>query len=171
MGWLLKKKALSVRRICQHATILEGQSWALDCFCHCDVFSKINWLPSFLDFLSNVFLFCTSECITCRSTFTTFAKQSMINRLSNPINCNRSAAKTSKVMSSSVEWNPADCALSPLLSSPPPPPASSSSEWILWCRVEGPCWLCYLGQFSSSLVLCPPQSTHQCTTTHHHHHR
>ena len=26
MGWLLKKRALSVRRICQHATILEGQS-------------------------------------------------------------------------------------------------------------------------------------------------
>ena len=37
-----KKRALSVRKICQHATILEGQSWALDCFCHCDVFSTIN---------------------------------------------------------------------------------------------------------------------------------
>ena len=35
------------------------------------------------------------------SIFTTFAKQSMINRLSNPINRNRSAAKISKVMSSS----------------------------------------------------------------------
>merc|ERR1712062_57186 len=34
--------------------------------------------------------------------FTTFAKQSMINRLSNPINRNRSAAKISKVMSSNV---------------------------------------------------------------------
>ena len=34
------------------------------------------------------------------STFITFAKQSMINRLSNPINRNRSAAKISKVMSS-----------------------------------------------------------------------
>ena len=34
------------------------------------------------------------------SIFTTFAKQSMINRLSNSINCNRSAAKISKVMSS-----------------------------------------------------------------------
>ena len=33
--------------------------------------------------------------------FTTFAKQSMINRLSNAINRNRSAAKISKVMSSS----------------------------------------------------------------------
>ena len=33
-----------------------------------------------------------------------FAKQSMINRLSNPINRNRSAAKISKVMSSS--FNP-----------------------------------------------------------------
>ena len=32
--------------------------------------------------------------------FNTFAKQSMINRLSNPINRNRSAAKISKVMSS-----------------------------------------------------------------------
>ena len=55
MGWLLKKKALSGRRICQHAIILEGQSWALDCFCHCDVFSTINWLLSFLemDFLGN----------------------------------------------------------------------------------------------------------------------
>ena len=30
------------RKICQHAAILEGQSWALDCFCHCDVFSTIN---------------------------------------------------------------------------------------------------------------------------------
>ena len=66
MGWLLKKKALSGRRICQHATILEGQSWALDCFCHCDVFSTINWLYSFLDFLINVFLFHTSESIICR---------------------------------------------------------------------------------------------------------
>ena len=35
------------------------------------------------------------------SIFTTFAKQSMINQLSNPINRNRSAAKISKVMSSS----------------------------------------------------------------------
>ena len=33
------------------------------------------------------------------SIFTTFEKQSMINRLSNPINRNRSAAKISKVMS------------------------------------------------------------------------
>ena len=31
-----------------------------------------------------------------------FEKQSMINRLSNPINRNRSAAKISKVMSSSI---------------------------------------------------------------------
>ena len=37
-----KKRALSVRKIWQHATILEGQSWALDCFCHCDVFLTIN---------------------------------------------------------------------------------------------------------------------------------
>ena len=35
------------------------------------------------------------------SIFTMFAKQSMINRLLNPINRNRSAAKISKVMSSS----------------------------------------------------------------------
>ena len=35
------------------------------------------------------------------SIFTTFAKQSMINRLSNAINRNHSAAKISKVMSSS----------------------------------------------------------------------
>ena len=35
------------------------------------------------------------------SIFTTFAKQSMINRLSNSINRNRSAAKMSKVVSSS----------------------------------------------------------------------
>ena len=34
------------------------------------------------------------------SIFTTFAKQSMINRLSNAINRNRSAAKISKVVSS-----------------------------------------------------------------------
>ena len=34
--------------------------------------------------------------------FTAFAKQSMINQLSNPINRNRSAAKISKVMSSSI---------------------------------------------------------------------
>ena len=37
------------------------------------------------------------------SIFTTFAKQSMINRLSNAINRNRSAAKISKVMSSSAQ--------------------------------------------------------------------
>ena len=37
------------------------------------------------------------------SIFTTFAKQSMINRLSNAINRNRSAAKISKVMSSNTE--------------------------------------------------------------------
>ena len=37
------------------------------------------------------------------SIFTTFAKQSMINRLSNAINRNRSAAKISKVMSSSLD--------------------------------------------------------------------
>ena len=37
------------------------------------------------------------------SIFITFEKQSMINRLSNPINCNRSAAKISKVMSSNIE--------------------------------------------------------------------
>ena len=36
------------------------------------------------------------------SIFITFAKQSMINRLSNPINRNRSAAKISKVMSSTL---------------------------------------------------------------------
>ena len=36
------------------------------------------------------------------SIFTTFAKQSMINRLSNPINRNRAAAKILKVMSSSL---------------------------------------------------------------------
>ena len=66
MGWLLKKWALSGRRICQHATILEGQCWALDCFCHCDVFSKINWILSFLDFLINGFIFLTSESIICR---------------------------------------------------------------------------------------------------------
>ena len=39
------------------------------------------------------------------SIFTTFAKQSMINRLSNSINRNRSAAKISKVMSSSQDSN------------------------------------------------------------------
>ena len=39
------------------------------------------------------------------SIFTTFAKQSMINRLSNPINRNRSAAKISKVMSSTLHSN------------------------------------------------------------------
>ena len=38
------------------------------------------------------------------SIFTTFAKQSMINRLSNAINRNRSAAKISKVMSSSGDY-------------------------------------------------------------------
>ena len=40
--------------------------------------------------------------------FTTFAKQSMINPLSNPINRNRSAVKISKVMSSTIYpclWN------------------------------------------------------------------
>ena len=38
------------------------------------------------------------------SIFTTFAKQSMINRLSNSINRNRSAAKISKVMSSNLVY-------------------------------------------------------------------
>ena len=37
------------------------------------------------------------------SIFTTFAKQSMINRLPNPINRNRTAAKISKVMSFSID--------------------------------------------------------------------
>ena len=41
-GMAAKKRALSVRKICQHATILEGQSCALDCFCHCNVFLTIN---------------------------------------------------------------------------------------------------------------------------------
>ena len=40
------------------------------------------------------------------SIFTTFAKQSMINRLSNPINRNRSAAQISKVMSSTGDPPP-----------------------------------------------------------------
>ena len=40
------------------------------------------------------------------NVFTTFAKQSMINRLSNPINRNRSAAQISKVMSSTGDPPP-----------------------------------------------------------------
>ena len=59
--------------------------------------------PSFLDFLSNGILFRTFVENYHISIFTTFAKQSMINRLSNPINRNRSAAKISKVMSSTEQ--------------------------------------------------------------------
>ena len=39
------------------------------------------------------------------SIFTTFEKQSMINRLSNPINRNRSAAKISQVLCSAILEN------------------------------------------------------------------
>ena len=46
------------------------------------------------------------------SIFTTFAKQSMINRLSNSINRNRSAAKISKVMSSTQNPHPLQSPLS-----------------------------------------------------------
>ena len=48
LGGCWKKKTLSDRRICQHTTILEGQSSDLDCICHCNVFSTINWLLLFL---------------------------------------------------------------------------------------------------------------------------
>jgi len=41
-------------------------SWALDCFCHRDVFSTINWRLKTLDFPNNGFLFHTSESIICR---------------------------------------------------------------------------------------------------------
>ena len=43
------------------------------------------------------------------SIITMFEKQSMINRLSNPINRNRSAAKISKVMSSSIYAHGVGC--------------------------------------------------------------
>ena len=56
MGWLLKKEGFVCQeRLCQHAIIPEWHSWALYCFCFCDVFSTMNWLLSFLemDFLGN----------------------------------------------------------------------------------------------------------------------
>ena len=70
------------------------------------MFSTINWLLSSLDFLSNGSYFELLNLSFIENyhiiIFTAFAKQSMINQLSNPINRNRSAAKISKVMSSSA---------------------------------------------------------------------
>ena len=109
MGWLLKKEGF----VCQENLSTCNNSWrtllssrlllSLQCVCDnkltpfisengfgCNVmdsyFSLLN-----LSFAENYHI----------SIFTTFEKQSMINRLSNPINRNRSAAKISKVMSSS----------------------------------------------------------------------
>ena len=110
MGWLLKKEGF----VCQENLSTCNNSWrtvlslrlllSLQCVCDnkltpfisengfgCNVmdsyFSLLN-----LSFAENYHI----------SIFTTFEKQSMINWLSNPINCNRSAAKISKVMSSSL---------------------------------------------------------------------
>ena len=110
MGWLLYKEGF----VCQENLSTCNNSWrtvlslrlllSLQCVCDnkltpfisengfgCNVmdsyFSLLN-----LSFAENYHI----------SIFTTFEKQSMINRLSNPINRNRSAAKISKVMSSSA---------------------------------------------------------------------
>ena len=67
----------------------------------------MNCLLTFLDFLSYGFVFLNLSFVENYqiSIFTMLVKQSMINRLSNPINRNRSAAKISKVMSSSKRCN------------------------------------------------------------------
>ena len=41
-GMAAEKRGLCLSGKSKHATILERQSWALDCFCDCDVFSTIN---------------------------------------------------------------------------------------------------------------------------------
>ena len=85
MGWLLKKEVF-VRRICQQSTC--NYSWRTVFSFRLDsYFTLLN-----LSFVENYHI----------SIFTTFAKQSMVNRLSNPINRNRSTAKVSKVTSSSI---------------------------------------------------------------------
>ena len=65
----------------------------------------MNCLLTFLDFLSDGFVFLNLSFVENYQIriFTMLVKQSMINRLSNPINRNRSAAKMSKVMSSSKQ--------------------------------------------------------------------
>ena len=62
MMWLLKKEGF----VCHENMSTCNYSWALDCFCHRDVFSTINWRLKTLDFPNNGFLFHTSESIICR---------------------------------------------------------------------------------------------------------
>ena len=74
-----------------------------DCFSFHGCFSFHFWKWIFQVMDSYFSLLNLSFVENCNiSTFTTFAKQSMINRWSNAINRNRSAAKISKVMSSTI---------------------------------------------------------------------
>ena len=76
-----------------------------DCFSFHDCFYFHFWKWIFQVMDSYFSLLNLSFVENCHiSIFTTFAKQSMINRLSNAINRNRSAAKISKVMSSTEHW-------------------------------------------------------------------
>ena len=105
MEWLLKKEGF----VCQENLSTCNYSWrtvmgfrlllSLPCVFDNKLtpFISENWFSRF------GFIFRTSESIICREWYEYIyyvAKQSMINRLSNPINRNRSAAKISKVMSS-----------------------------------------------------------------------
>ena len=49
MEWLLKKEGFVCQENLSTCNYSWRTVWALDCFCHCDVFSTINWLLSFLE--------------------------------------------------------------------------------------------------------------------------
>ena len=108
MGWLLKKEGFACQEnlsTCNNSsrTVLSLRLLlSLWCFFDDELSSFIsengfgcNVMDSYFSLLN--LSFAENYHI---SIFTTFEKQSMINRLSNPINRNRSAAKISKVMSS-----------------------------------------------------------------------
>ena len=69
------------------ANILEGQSWAFGCFCPRGVFSTMNCLLTFLDFLSDGFVYLNLSFVENYqiSKFTMLVKQSMINNYQIPL--------------------------------------------------------------------------------------
>ena len=99
------------------------------------------------------------------SISTTFAKQSMINRLSNHINRNRSAPKISKVMSSSREGQ--GRATSEGQAGHDGRDRSCNSEWrrqrfatiqsreLLWALHECDVYVGNLGKLQSAFISCP----------------